>query len=155
MSVVTRGRLLPALVALVAVLGGIMSFALVSAPSSHASTASTASRVLQVAASKQGAPYRWGATGPSSFDCSGYTYWVFNRVGKHLPRTSQQQYRALRHLGHGQVRPGDLIFFHQHGTASHVGIYAGRGYIWHAPHPGARVRLERIWTNSWTGGKAV
>ena len=40
------------------------------------------------------------------------------------------------------MRPGDLIFVD---GVSHVGIYAGFGYIWHAPHTGARVRLSLIW----------
>lgn len=116
-------------------------------------------RVVHIAASRQGARYRWGAEGPRHFDCSGLTYWTFARVGKRLPRVSRDQYRATRHVRRHHRRKGDLVFFHSrvrhhHRARSvyHVGIYAGHGKLWHAPHPGARVRKEHIWTRRvWYG----
>jgi cell wall-associated NlpC family hydrolase len=103
-------------------------------------------RVLHVAASKKGTPYRYGATGPHAFDCSGYTRWVFARIGRHLPRTSRGQYHAVRHVRRSHRRRGDLVFFLAYGRVYHVGIYAGHGRIWHAPYPGQRVHRERLWT---------
>ncbi len=109
-------------------------------------------RVLRVAASKKGTPYRYGAVGPRAFDCSGFTRWVFKRVGKHLPRTSRAQYGATRHLKRSHRHRGDLVFFHSGGSVYHVAIYAGKNRIWHAPSTGQRVKRERLWTNKvWYG----
>lgn len=115
-------------------------------------TARAGRTAVHIAAAKKGAPYQWGAEGPRSFDCSGLTQWVFARIGKQLPRTSSQQYQAVRHVSGSQRRVGDLVFFHQGSRVYHVGIYAGHGRIWHAPHPGASVRLESLWTGGvWYG----
>jgi cell wall-associated NlpC family hydrolase len=153
----TSRRFRPALLSVVlAVLAGILvSVAPVSAPKAHAMTLTRSIRVVDAAASRRGSPYQWGATGPHRFDCSGLTQWSYKRVGRYIPRTSRSQYRHTRHISRSQRRVGDLVFFHSGRTASsvyHVGIYAGRGKIWHAPHTGARVRKEAIWTrNVWYG----
>ncbi|NYD43675.1 C40 family peptidase [Nocardioides panaciterrulae] len=115
--------------------------------------ASRAARVLHAAASRRGAPYRWGATGPRSFDCSGYTSWVYRRVGVHLPRTAAEQSRATRHVSHRAARPGDLVFFASHRRVYHVGIYAGHHSIWHAPHTGTVVHREHLWTAHYFVGR--
>jgi cell wall-associated NlpC family hydrolase len=118
----------------------------------QAEATTAGSKALRVAASKKGAPYKWGATGPSRFDCSGLTLYAYKKAGKRLPRTTQQQYNATRHISKSQRKPGDLVFFHSGRTVYHVGIYSGRGRIWHSPKPGAKVRLETIWSRStWTG----
>jgi cell wall-associated NlpC family hydrolase len=116
-------------------------------------------RVVHIAASRKGAKYKWGAEGPRRFDCSGLTHWVFARVGKHLPRVSEDQYRHTRHIARRHRRKGDLVFFHHRvrhhhraRTVYHVGIYAGHGMMWDAPHTGARVRKEHIWSHKvWYG----
>ncbi|MER6301754.1 NlpC/P60 family protein [Kitasatospora sp. NPDC001539] len=99
---------------------------------------------LSAAASKVGSPYVWGATGPSSFDCSGLMVWAFNQVGVSLPRTSQEQAGAGTRIGSdiSQAQPGDLLIFYS--DAHHVGIYAGNGQVLHAPKPGASVRYEAV-----------
>lgn len=118
----------------------------------QAQAATLAVNALNVAASKQGSPYQWGATGPYRFDCSGLTLYSFKRAGKKLPRTAAAQYNSTRHISASTRRRGDLVFFHSGGSVYHVGIYAGSGEIWHAPKTGARVRLERIWTSAvWYG----
>ena len=104
------------------------------------------SQIVKIAASKKGAPYAYGATGPNSFDCSGFTSWVYARAGKQLPRTSSQQAAATRNVTASERRPGDLVFFASGGDVYHVGIYAGKGHIWHAPRPGTSVHLAKIWT---------
>ncbi|GHE02702.1 C40 family peptidase [Streptomyces alanosinicus] len=117
-----------------------------------ASAATLATKALQVAASKKGAPYAWGATGPRRFDCSGLTLYSFKKAGKTLPRTAAQQYNKTRHISAGSRRAGDLVFFHSGSSVYHVGIYAGQGKIWHAPRTGDVVRLQKIWTSSvWYG----
>ncbi|MFJ3662414.1 C40 family peptidase [Streptomyces sp. NPDC090119] len=117
-----------------------------------ASAATTASKALKVAASKKGAPYRYGATGPGRFDCSGLTLYSFKKAGKKLPRTAAQQYNKTHHIPSGHRKAGDLVFFHSGSSVYHVGIYAGKGKIWHAPKSGDVVRLQKIWTKSvWYG----
>ncbi|WP_299537031.1 C40 family peptidase [uncultured Streptomyces sp.] len=118
----------------------------------EAEAASHSARALHVAASKKGAPYQYGATGPRRFDCSGLTLYSFKRVGKKLPRTAAQQYNKTRHISSAHRRKGDLVFFHQGSYVYHVGIYAGKGKMWHSPKTGAVVRLEKIWTKKvWYG----
>lgn len=111
-------------------------------------------RATAVAAKYEGVPYRWGGTTPRGFDCSGYTQYVYAKLGIQIPRTSQVQFTKSRKVGK-RVRAGDLVFFFRTGTRSvyHVGIYAGDGRIWHAPKPGTKVRLAKIWTTKWVGGR--
>lgn len=117
-----------------------------------AQAATHSPKALKIAASKKGSPYRYGATGPHRFDCSGLMLYVFKKVGKRLPRTAQQQYNKTRHITASKRKRGDLVFFHSGRSVYHVGIYAGRGKIWHSPKTGSVVRLEKIWTRSvWYG----
>jgi cell wall-associated NlpC family hydrolase len=110
------------------------------------------STALHAAAAEKGAPYRWGAAGPDSFDCSGLVVYSYRKAGRHLPRTAAQQYATTRHIPAGDRRSGDLVFFHSGSNVYHVGVYAGHNRIWHAPYTGTRVRLERIWTpDVWYG----
>ncbi|WP_049566127.1 NlpC/P60 family protein [Streptomyces sp. SBT349] len=92
---------------------------------------------LSAAAGKIGSPYVWGATGPSSFDCSGLTSWAFSQAGVSLPRTSQAQAGMGTALGMSELAPGDLVFYYS--DLHHVGIYAGNGQIIHSPRPGSSV----------------
>ncbi|MFE0256546.1 C40 family peptidase [Streptomyces sp. NPDC059010] len=119
---------------------------------SEAEAATPASKALQVAASKKGSPYRWGATGPNRFDCSGLTLYSYKKAGKKLPRTAAQQYNKTRHISAGNRKAGDLVFFHSGSNVYHVGIYAGKGKLWHSPKSGDVVKLQKIWTRSvWYG----
>ncbi|AKN71793.1 glycoside hydrolase [Streptomyces sp. PBH53] len=118
----------------------------------EASAATTATKALKVAASKKGAPYAWGATGPRRFDCSGLTLYSYKKAGKKLPRTAAAQYNKTRHISARSRKAGDLVFFHSGSYVYHVGIYAGHGKIWHAPKTGDVVKLQKIWTKSvWYG----
>ncbi len=102
--------------------------------------------ILALAANEAGDPYVYGAAGPDAFDCSGYTQYVFAQVGIALPHSSSAQAATAQRITDPQ--PGDLVFFTGSGGVYHVAIYAGDGMIWHAPHSGAVVSLEPIWTGS-------
>lgn len=99
------------------------------------------SGVIQIALSLQGRPYVWGASGPDSFDCSGFIMYVFKKVGINLPRTVRAQYEAGTPISKDQLQPGDLVFFRNLG---HDGIYIGDGQFVHAPHTGSYVRVESL-----------
>ncbi|WP_328324090.1 MULTISPECIES: C40 family peptidase [unclassified Streptomyces] len=133
-------------------LAAVAGTSLAPGATAEAQAAAHASQAVQIAASKRGSPYQWGATGPSRFDCSGLTLYSYKQVGKQLPRTAQAQYNRVSHIPAWARHRGDLVFFHYGRSVYHVGIYAGHGKIWHAPKTGAVVRLERIWTHSvWYG----
>ncbi|MEU6013210.1 C40 family peptidase [Streptomyces sp. NPDC047515] len=89
-----------------------------------------------------GKPYVWGATGPSSFDCSGLTQAAWRSAGVSLPRTTYTQINAGQHISRSELAPGDLVFFYS--GVSHVGLYIGNGRMIHAPRPGAPVRIAPI-----------
>ncbi|MFD3455993.1 NlpC/P60 family protein [Streptomyces sp. NPDC058691] len=101
-----------------------------------------AAAALAAAQSKLGSPYVYGATGPSSFDCSGLTSWAYAQAGVGIPRTSQAQAGAGTRLSMSQLMPGDLVLFY--GDLHHVGLYAGNGMVLHAPRTGTVVRYESI-----------
>ncbi len=67
-------------------------------------------------------PYRYGGTTPLGFDCSGFTFYVFNKSNVNIPRTSRDQSTIGKFVGIDQVRPGDLIFFGNKNKVGHVGI---------------------------------
>nr|WSW67268.1 NlpC/P60 family protein [Streptomyces sp. NBC_00995] len=89
-----------------------------------------------------GKPYVWGATGPSSFDCSGLTQAAYRSAGVSLPRTTYTQINAGRRVSRSELAPGDLVFFYS--GITHVGLYIGDGQMIHAPRPGAPVRVAPI-----------
>ncbi|MFQ6143046.1 NlpC/P60 family protein [Streptomyces seoulensis] len=98
---------------------------------------------FSAAQSKIGSAYVYGATGPSSFDCSGLTSWAYAQAGVSIPRTSESQANiGQRIYSQSQLQVGDLVFFY--GDLHHVGLYAGNGQVLHAPHTGAVVRYEAI-----------
>jgi cell wall-associated NlpC family hydrolase len=92
------------------------------------------------------APYSYGAAGPSRFDCSGLTMYVFKRPGRSLPHGSSAQYNANRvqHVSRNELRLGDLVFTIRNGKISHVGIYAGSNLMWAATQSGDVVRKQSL-----------
>ncbi|MEU5431659.1 C40 family peptidase [Streptomyces olivoreticuli] len=127
---------------------GIASILITMLPCAAQKAAALEPRIvaLRAAQALKGAPYRWGGTGPRAFDCSGLTQYAYRKAGKFLPRTAAAQFASTRPVTAQHRKPGDLVFFPRHGTIGHVALYAGNGYIWHAPKPGGHVRRERLWT---------
>jgi len=83
-----------------------------------------------------GKKYVWGATGPRSYDCSGFTQKIFRDAGIRIPRVSRDQARVGEYVSFNNLRKGDLVFFDTHkkrtGKVTHVGIYLGNGNFIHA-----------------------
>ena len=86
-------------------------------------------------------PYRYGGSSPSGFDCSGLVAYVYGKLGVRLPHNAAAQFGYGRPVARGNLRPGDLVFFHGLG---HVGLYIGRGRIIHAPQSGERVEIQSL-----------
>jgi len=105
--------------------------------------------VLGIAASLAGIYYIYGGTTTAGFDCSGFTQYVFGKVGISLPRTAEQQRQFTTPVTNPQ--PGDLVFFGA--PASHMGIYAGNGMMWDSPRTGRAVSLRSIYSSTVTYGR--
>jgi cell wall-associated NlpC family hydrolase len=89
--------------------------------------------VVREARKWSGVRYHLGGESPRGTDCSGLTMMVYKKFGVSLPHSDNQQYRMGTRVPKGQEKPGDLVFFNEHGKSiSHVGIYAGNGKIVHA-----------------------
>ncbi len=95
------------------------------------------------------ASYVAGASGPNSFDCSGFTSWVWRQAGHSIPRTSYGQFAALKRISKAQAKPGDLVFFFR-GGVHHVGLYLGHGRMVHAANPRSDVLISSI-SGAWYG----
>ena len=112
-------------------------------------------QILTIARKQLGDPYRAGGAGPDSFDCGGFTQFVFKRaLGMDIARTSRGQYQQVQRVKTKEALPGDLVFFFE-GGAHHVGIYLGDGQMIDAPRPGKRISVNPIsgswWGRSFTG----
>ena len=126
-----------------------------SAEAARAEVADMREQILTVARKQLGDPYRAGGAGPHSFDCGGFTQFVFKRaLGMDIARTSWGQYEQVERVKTKDALPGDLVFFFE-GGAHHVGIYLGNGTMIDAPRPGKRISVNPIsgswWGRSFTG----
>ena len=103
---------------------------------------STGNGIVDFAYQYLGAPYVWGATGPTSFDCSGFTSFVYaNAAGIDITRTTYSQMGVGTPVSYSELQPGDLVFTY---GGDHVGIYVGGGQYVHAPMPGQGVKVGNI-----------
>lgn len=116
------------------------------APVASSSTAtSIGNEIAMRAIALLGAPYKWGGSGPRSFDCSGLVHYVHDQLGIATPRTAAEQYSAADPVNLEHLAPGDLLFFRTSGRRiSHVAIYTGEGRFVHAPKAGRPVELRTL-----------
>ncbi len=108
-----------------------------------------ATRVIEAARALIGTPYRFGASGPESFDCSGFTAWVWREAGASLPHSSRAQFASLPKVARTDLQPGDLVFFGS--PIHHVGMYVGGDQMIDAPRTGSSVGIRSINRRDYTG----
>ena len=107
-------------------------------------------KVLAEARKHLGKPYKFGAVGPSAFDCSGFTKYVYRvAAGRVLPHKANDQQRSGTGVAKNKALPGDLIVIRSGSYGTHVGVYAGGGYMYDAPRPGVRVGKHKIWSTNY------
>ena len=117
-------------------------------------------RMLRTASSQLGRRYRSGGCDPSTgFDCSGFTTWVFNKYGIHLPRSSREQFQTGTAVAKNKLRKGDLVFFRSRRGVNHVGIYLENGKFIHSASNGKTVTISHLeddyWRTHYAGGRRV
>ena len=117
------------------------------------SGSSLATKAVSIAKAQEGKPYKWGGSGPGSFDCSGLVWYAYYHAGLHWSRTTAEGQRhdyalteAVGHYSRSGLRVGDLVYWDtEHaGYATHVGIYAGGDSMIEAPHTGDVVKSISI-----------
>ncbi|MDR7418197.1 MAG: NlpC/P60 family protein [Armatimonadota bacterium] len=92
-----------------------------------------------------GVRYRWGGTTPRAFDCSGFMYYVYARMGVSLPRTTFEMYDAGVPVPREELKAGDLVFFQTISPGpSHAGIYLGDGRFIHSSSGAGRVLISTM-----------
>lgn len=100
-----------------------------------------------------------GGTTPSpGFDCSGYVQYVYRNFGISLSRTSEQQFQNGVPVSQGNLRPGDLVFFHTYSSgASHVGIYVGNNTMINSSSGGVSYddMTDSYWASRYLGARRV
>ena len=123
---------------------------------------STGSSIVDYAMQYVGYPYVWATHGPSSFDCSGFTYWVvLNTLGIDISPGTAAQINYGTSIARGSIQPGDLVFFQNTYTwgLSHVGIYIGGGKFVHAENESTGVVVSDLgssyYSSRWYGARRV
>ncbi|WP_442940246.1 C40 family peptidase [Nocardioides sp. B-3] len=104
---------------------------------------------MAFATAQIGDPYKWGAAGPDSWDCSGLTAGAWAAGGKSLPHYSVAQYTGSTPITSAQLVPGDLLFWGSSSKSSsiyHVALYIGDGQMIHAPRTGRPVVQESMYS---------
>ena len=116
--------------------------------------------VVETAKKYIGYSYKYGASGPTSFDCSGFTSYIFKQHGISLNRTAKAQYSNGVAVSRANLQSGDLVMFGPSVSGiNHVGIYIGGGKIVHAANPSRGVTIDTInsgyYNNNYVGARRV
>jgi cell wall-associated NlpC family hydrolase len=121
----------------------------VTVPKTPSAPNANAQKAVEAALSQLGKPYRWGAAGPDSYDCSGLTQWAWAHADVSLPHNSGAQYAATPRVARSEWAPGDLLFFGD--PIHHVGMYIGDGRMVEAPYSGQVVRVNSAVRSDYVG----
>lgn len=102
-------------------------------------------KVISYAKEYLGCKYSYGSVGPKSFDCSGFTMYVFSHFDIDLPHQSASQAKKGSKVNRSDLLPGDLVFFKTSGSGiSHVGLYIGKGEFIHASSGRGNVKITSL-----------
>ncbi len=109
-------------------------------------------QIIAYAKQYLGRPYVWGGNGPNSFDCSGFTKYVYSHFGYNLNRTASAQLKNGVSVTRDQLQAGDLVFFYNGKVStpvSHVGIYIGNGDFIHASSNSYTVEISSLYARNY------
>ena len=118
-------------------------------PFGMGSSSTKRANIIKLAKTKLGKRYVWGAVGKGgTFDCSGFTNYVYKKNGIRIPRTSFNQSKYGAYVSRNNLQKGDLIFFdtskRHKGYVNHVGIYLGNGKFIHASSAKKKVVITSL-----------
>lgn len=102
---------------------------------SNSNESSLGQEIVEYAKQYLGYPYVYGGAGSSSFDCSGFTMYVYKNFGYSLSHSARAQSKMGTYVEKENLQPGDLVFFLDYETMDdigHCGIYIGDGNFIHA-----------------------
>lgn len=102
---------------------------------STTNTSSKGNEIVEYAKQYLGCPYVYGGSGSKSFDCSGFTMYVYKNFGYSLSHSATAQSKVGEYVAKENLQPGDLVFFLDYETMDgigHCGIYIGDGNFIHA-----------------------
>jgi cell wall-associated NlpC family hydrolase len=124
--------------------------------SSNTSMSRAVATAIKDAESQLGRPYVWGGNNPAvGFDCSGLVEWAYGQAGIRLPRTSQEQWAALknRSVPIGKVQAGDILFSAgsdgSPNNPGHEALAISSKQIIEAPYTGANIRIRALDPGEW------
>ncbi|HBF2060375.1 NlpC/P60 family protein [Clostridioides difficile] len=123
--------------------------------SSSTNNSSKTDKLISIAKSKLGCNYVYGAEGPNTFDCSGFTQWCYKQIGIKIPRTVATQSKAGSAVDlkdRSKWKAGDLLCRVGGGSSNHVMMYIGNGQMIHSPQTGDVVKIQSV--DSYRKGKA-
>ena len=121
---------------------------------SRGSASLSSNSIVAYASNFLGTPYVWGANGPNSFDCSGFTKYVYAHFGISLSRTTYTQINEGSYVSRDNLEPGDLVFFGS-GSPHHVGIYVGNNSYIHAPRTGDVVKVSALTRSDYLSARRI
>ena len=121
---------------------------------SRGSAPLSSNSIVAYASNFLGTPYVWGANGPNSFDCSGFTKYVYSHFGVSLTRTTYTQINEGSYVSRDNLEPGDLVFFGS-GSPHHVGIYVGNNSYIHAPRTGDVVKVSPLTRSDYLSARRI
>ena len=116
--------------------------------------------LMEVVNDLYGVPYKSSGKTTKGFDCSGFTRYVFDKLGVELPPNSASQYQLGTAVEKKDLQPGDLVFFNTNGrSVSHVGIYIGDGTFVHSESGRGVVNTKLndpyYWSKRYVGAKRI
>ncbi len=92
-----------------------------------------------------GKPYKWGASNEKSFDCSGFTMYIYNNFNIKLGHSAASQFQEGIKIAKANLKQGDAVFFTTYKKgASHVGIFIGDNKFIHASSSGGKVIITDL-----------
>ena len=119
-------------------------------PNRSDAVSSKGQAVVELAKKYLGKPYVYGASGPNSFDCSGFVYFIYKQMGVTLNRVAADQMTNGTWVPKNALQPGDIVGFqNRSGYINHVGIYVGNGMMIHSPQTGDVVKYESVVTGNY------
>jgi cell wall-associated NlpC family hydrolase len=117
-------------------------------------SSSSSNEVIAYAKTFLGTPYEWAATGPNTFDCSGFTQYVYAHFGVATGRSTYDQINAGSYVSRDNLQAGDLVLFGS-GSPHHVGIYVGNNSYIHAPRTGDVVKISQLTRSDYMTARRV